>query len=84
MMEYHLKRRYFIFVYLLAGVGGNLLSLIFLPSLAIGVGASGSIFGIFGMQLIYYLKNLKTYGERKSTVLGAFIFLLLINLITGF
>lgn len=44
-------RRRFLLLYLASGVGGNVASYLFSP--AISVGASGSIFGLLGVLLVY-------------------------------
>lgn len=45
--------RRFLFVFLLAGVVGNVAGYVIESPFAIGAGASGGVFGLFGMSLIY-------------------------------
>ncbi|MDF7639141.1 rhomboid family intramembrane serine protease [Lactobacillus sp. ESL0791] len=47
----------FLFVYLLAGVGGNLFSFAFGDDRAISAGASTAIFGLFGAMVAIGLRN---------------------------
>lgn len=58
----------YISVYLLGGLTGNLLSLIFLPLDVPSAGASGAIFGMFGAVVIYARR---TVGQ---SLIGALIF----------
>jgi len=59
-------------IYLLSGVFGNLLSCIFLPK-TVSVGASGAIFGFFGILLVDLIKNWK---KLKSPVKDLIIFII--------
>ncbi len=54
-------------VYLLGGLAGNLLSLVFGPNF-ISVGASGAIFAMFGACLIYDRRSI------RQSILGAVVF----------
>ena len=60
--------REYLGIYFLGGLTGNLLTLFFLPSNFISVGASGAIFALFGACIIY---------DRKITqqsIFGALVF----------
>jgi rhomboid protease GluP len=54
-------------VYLLGGLAGNLLSLVFGPNF-ISVGASGAIFALFGAVVIYDRRSV------RQSILGALVF----------
>lgn len=69
----------FLIIFLVAGLFGSLSSFIFSESISIG--ASGGIFGMFGVHLYLLKKNSTTYFK----VFGKdFLQLLLINVIIGF
>lgn len=63
------------FVYLAAGLAGNLLSLLW-PPLTVSAGASGAIFGLFGAVTIYMRRIVE-----RSTV-GALLFAFIFFMIT--
>jgi len=69
----------FLIIFLISGLFGSLTSFIFSASYSIG--ASGGVFGIFGVHLYLYFKN-------KSTYLKVFgkdmLQLLILNVIIGF
>lgn len=69
----------FAFVYVMAGITGNILSFIF--SSNPGVGASGSIFGLLGALLFFGIINPALF---KSNFGNNVIFTILINLGYGF
>jgi len=58
------------FIYTMSGIGGNLLSALFLPRI-LEVGASSSIFGLFGIYFVDLLVNwrlhLNRYVSKKKT-----------------
>lgn len=72
-------KRKFILMFIIAGLFGSLASFIFSPSYALG--ASGGVFGIFGIHFYLYLKNknvyLKIFGQE-------ILKLFLINVVIGF
>lgn len=69
----------FVIIFIIAGLFGSLFSMIFSPNAALG--ASGGVFGIFGVHLYLYMKNKNTYTK----IFGREIFkLLAINVIIGF
>jgi len=80
------KGREFLFVYLVSGIAGNVLSLL-LPIDTVSAGASGAIFGIFGANVIYLRK---TFGMPVYTALiYSLLFLMLsasegVNLLAHF
>jgi rhomboid protease GluP len=65
-------------VYLLSGLAGNILTLMFMPVFTISAGASGAIFGMYGASIIYMRK---TFGQ---SILGALLYsFILLMLTTG-
>lgn len=73
-MEPMLGHWRFLLVYLLSGVGGNLLSLAFGSDKAISAGASTALFGLFGAMTAIGLRNLSnpiiSYLGRQAFVLA--------------
>lgn len=69
----------FLSVYLIAGVGGNVLSLAALPD--IGVGASGAIFGVFGALGVYAFVNRAVFGVISRRLVGSVLGLSILNLL---
>lgn len=69
-------------LYLVAGIGGNLLSAIQSPH-SISVGASGALFGLLGGQVAYLFFN---WSEIPSAgmALCSVVFIIIINLLLGF
>jgi len=71
----------FIAMYLISGVMGGAASYTFSSCRSVGVGASGAIFGLAGILLIY------AYNRRKSVVMGTFLggirFFIIANLLLG-
>ena len=71
-------------LYLIAGIGGSLLSLYFNPSI-ISAGASGAIMGLYGALLAFFKVHAqhfpKNYLKSVTRTIG---FLLVFNLIFGF
>ena len=69
------KIQEYVLVYLLSGLAGNLLTLLFGPSM-VSAGASGAIFGLFGACTIYIRRAV------GQSIIGALLysfFLLMIN-----
>jgi rhomboid protease GluP len=66
----------YLLVYLLGGLTGNLLSLVFLPLIVPSVGASGAIFAMFGACIIYARR---TFGQSIIGALMYAFFLLLLS-----
>lgn len=75
----------FISIYLISGVFGNLLSLVFQGNTAVSGGASGAIFGIYGALLVYLWLNRFIINLREFQLLfwGALAFSLA-TIIFGF
>jgi membrane associated rhomboid family serine protease len=55
-------------IYIISGIYGNLVSAIFLPK-SVTVGASGSIFGFFGVLLVDLIKNWKKLPSPRKSLL---------------
>lgn len=65
----------YLLIYLLSGLAGGLLTLLFLPD-SLSVGASGAIFGVFGATVIYIRRAI---GQSIISALMYAFFLLVIN-----
>jgi membrane associated rhomboid family serine protease len=75
-VEVMLGKTRFLTLYLLAGIGGNVLSYLIAPLNGGSAGASGAIFGVFGAYVV--LAHLR----RKP--MGPVVALIVINLVLGF
>lgn len=73
-MEPMLGHMRFLAVYLLSGIGGNLLSLAFSSDSSISAGASTALFGLFGAMTAIGVRNFKnpmiSYLGRQAFVLA--------------
>lgn len=71
----------YIVIYLVSGICGNLLSMLFLSDRYVSVGASGAIFGLLG-ALLYFGYHYRVYlsGVIKSQIIP----LIAVNLLIGF
>ena len=72
----------FTVIYLLAGLAGGALSYMFNKT-AIGVGASGAIFGILGALAAYFIVHRDTLGEMGRRNLTGIATIAAINLVIG-
>lgn len=74
-----------VILYILSGIGGNILSAIFLPR-TIQAGASSSLFGLLSVYLVDYILNAKFYqsATRKTIwwIVGT-IFSLILGVLPG-
>ena len=70
-----------IVVFLLAGLSGSVMSLLFNPSPS--VGASGAIFGLIGALGVFLYRHRKLFGERGRRNLRDVIIIALLNLAFG-
>ncbi|KAI3925346.1 hypothetical protein MKW92_048722 [Papaver armeniacum] len=68
-------------IYLIAGIGGSVLSTLFIRG-NISVGASGALFGLLGAMLSELLTNWTIYAN-KAAALITLIFIIVINLAVG-
>ena len=77
----------FLVIYILAGLAGSITSYAFNLSAspnAIGVGASGAVFGILGALVAFFLSNRGLLGEMGRQTLVGLLALAAINLAVGF
>jgi len=75
--------RLFLFFYVMAGISASIASYVFGPSVDT-VGASGAIFGLFGVILVatrYHMAILDSQGRAIAAQMG---FLIVLNLAIGF
>ncbi|KAI7738624.1 hypothetical protein M8C21_009810 [Ambrosia artemisiifolia] len=68
-------------IYMLSGIGGSILSTLFIKS-NISVGASGALFGLLGAMLSELLTNWTIYAN-KAAALITLVIIILINLAVG-
>lgn len=78
--EWLFGRLRFVLFYVLTGIVGNVASYIFNP-LAISAGASGAIYGLFGMYVYLYLRARRFVGPDTGK---GILVLVLINLVISF
>lgn len=81
ILEQKFTKIQFASIYLLCGIGGSLSSLLWHPE-SIGVGASGAIFGLYGVYLTLYLTNKADLRASKEILSGSLVFIGL-NLLIG-
>ncbi|MDB5130050.1 rhomboid family intramembrane serine protease [Mucilaginibacter sp.] len=81
ILEEKFTKIQFVSIYLLCGIGGSLSSLLWHPN-SIGVGASGAIFGLYGVYLALYLANKAGVRASKGILIASLIFIGL-NLLVG-
>ena len=77
----------FLVIYILAGLAGSITSYAFNLSSAphaIGVGASGAVFGILGALTAFFLSNRNLLGEMGRQTLVGLLLLAAVNLVVGF
>ncbi len=81
-----MERRYghwrFLALYLLAGLGGSVLS--FLANDAIAAGASGAIFGLLGAMIAYLITYRDEFGDYGRRRLSSLFLVAGYNLLMGF
>jgi membrane associated rhomboid family serine protease len=65
MTEYFYGRWKMLVVYLLSGFGGAAFSMFLRPKPLLSVGASGAIFGLYGLGLAFLLRHLRRFGRRQ-------------------
>lgn len=79
VVEWLLGSAMFLTTYVVSGVVGNLVTLLLSSHQEIAAGASGAIFGIFGVALYMSLKGILTKAARNQLLI-----ILVINLVYGF
>lgn len=78
-LEYLFGPKKFFLLYMLCGILGSIGSFIF--NTAVGVGASGAIFGLLGAHIYLFFKNKEVYRQ----IYGKDIFVMIgINIVIGF
>lgn len=83
-LEALVGRVQFMLAYLLCGLAGSIASLWWTsPDISVSVGASGAIFGLFGMLLMLLLLERELDWKSKRAILGNMVFVIGINLAYG-
>jgi len=80
-LEQHYGHGRFLLLYLVAGFAGNVASLAL--SAAPSLGASTSLFGLFGAEGVFLYHNRELFGERARVALNRVLTLAAINLFIG-
>jgi membrane associated rhomboid family serine protease len=75
-VEVMLGKARFLALYLIAGIGGNVLSYLIAPANQVSAGASGAIFGVFGAYVVL--------ARLRRKPMGPVLALIVINLVIGF
>ena len=84
LAESILGHKKFLFIYIFSGITASFISLIFLPSYGVAIGASGAIFGTLaalGGYFFFYRNKLGDFGKQNF---NAILILALVNLAFGF
>jgi membrane associated rhomboid family serine protease len=83
-VEHIIKWRWFLLIYLLAGIAGNISSSLF--NVSVGAGASGAIFGLLGTGLIIERIVARDMGQTlgRKISLNAYTSMAILNLVLGF
>lgn len=71
----------FLVIYLISGIAGNLLSLLFITNNSVSAGASGAIFGLMGAML-YFGYHYRVY--LGTVIRSQIIPIIILNLLLGF
>ncbi len=79
MVERIYGRAQYLLIYVLAGIAGSIASYIFLPNPA--VGASGAIFGLFGVVFIAFRVHSPLLGRAADAIARQIGFLIVFNLV---
>jgi rhomboid protease GluP len=72
----------FLVLYILAALGGNVLSFL-MTTQGVSAGASTAIFGLIGAEGIFIYRNRRLFGPRARAMLNNVIFIVVINLAIG-
>ena len=80
-LEQHYGHGRFLLLYLLAGFAGNVASLALSPNPSLG--ASTSLFGLFGAEAVFLYHNRELFGERARAALNQIVMLAIVNLFIG-
>jgi rhomboid protease GluP len=71
----------FLALYMLGGLGGNILSFLLTPNPSLG--ASTAIFGLIGAQAIFIYQNRFLFGKRAGSMFTNTIIIIVVNLFIG-
>jgi rhomboid protease GluP len=82
-LEAFFGRWRFAAVYAIAGLAGSVASFAFTPYEAVGVGASGAIFGLIGALAVFYGINRYLFGKRGTFQFWNIIVVIVLNLGLG-
>jgi rhomboid protease GluP len=82
-LETFFGRWRFAAVYAIAGLAGSVASFAFTPYFAVGVGASGAIFGLIGALAVFYGINRSMFGKRGNLQFWNIIIVIVLNLGLG-
>lgn len=83
-LEQEIGRLRFLAIYLISGIGGNLISLandIHTQSMAVSAGASGAVFGLLGALVWVVLRNRGRVGRLTGR---GMVFMVILSLYFGF
>ena len=69
------------FLYIVSGIGGNLFSCIFSPFEMVSIGASTSIYGLFGLWICWEISQSNNMGTERYYMLAIDALCILINLV---
>ncbi len=81
-VERRFGRIRFVVLYLLAGVGGTVLS--YVGSESLSAGASGAIFGLVGAITVYFATYRDAFGSQGRRQLSSLLLITAYNLVWGF
>lgn len=84
-VETFIGKTKFLLVYLISAISGSLMSLIFLESNVVGIGASGALFGLMG-ALLYFGYHYRLYlsDAIKNQIVPIIVINLLMSFFLGF
>jgi rhomboid protease GluP len=83
-VESFFGRTRFAAIYAIALLAGSVASFIFLPYYALGVGASGAIFGLIGALAVYFGLNRTLFGRLGQAQFWNILVVILLNIGIGF
>jgi rhomboid protease GluP len=81
-VERYFGRRRFFVLYMLAGIGGSVLS--YVGSRALSAGASGAIFGLVGAMTVFFAIYRDAFGQQGRRQLSSLLMITGFNLVWGF
>ncbi len=82
-IEFQIQNKlYYILLYVISGVIGNLTSLLF-ENNNVSVGASGAIIGLCGYFVTFFILNFDKMGPNQKFCYGIFFLIIFLNLFSG-